>query len=72
MISLNLIINLQKQGFAKTSSLGKYYHMFVWGLACLTTAIMYSVYDRIGPSGDGTYVLFVVMLLVAVGRHGSC
>lgn len=54
MISLNLIINLQKQGFARTSSLGKYYQFAVWGLALATTAVMYSDPKRIGPSGDGT------------------
>jgi hypothetical protein len=54
MISLNLIINLQKQGFAKTSSLVKYYHMVVWSLAAGTTAIVYIEHDRIGASGDGT------------------
>lgn len=54
MISLNLIINLQKVGFAKTASFGKYYHLFVWGLASLTTGIMYMGHGHIGPSGDGT------------------
>lgn len=57
MISLNLIINLHKQGFARTSNLGKFYHMFVWGLSIVTTAIMFSFHSHIGSSGDGTYVI---------------
>lgn len=74
MISLNLIINLHKQGFARTSNLSKFYHMFVWGLSIATTSIMFAAHDRIGESGDGTCwvekwndpyrLLFLVPLLV--------
>lgn len=60
MISLNLIIELHKQGFARTASYAKYYHMFVWSISVITTLIMFfgksKVGSAIGPSGDGTYV----------------
>eukprot|EP00026_Physarum_polycephalum_P003512 Phypoly_transcript_03525.p1 GENE.Phypoly_transcript_03525~~Phypoly_transcript_03525.p1 ORF type:complete len:593 (+),score=54.51 Phypoly_transcript_03525:31-1779(+) len=54
MISLNLIIELHKQGFARTASYSKYYHMFVWSLSGFTTCVMFIFSTHIGPSGDGT------------------
>jgi hypothetical protein len=54
MISLNLIVELHKQGFARTASYSKYYHVFVWSLSTITTGVMFTFPDRIGSSGDGT------------------
>lgn len=60
MISLNLIIDLHKQGFARTANLSKFYHLWVWGLSAATTGIMFAYAaemppkTQIGPSGDGT------------------
>jgi len=52
MINLNLLINLRKP-FVDTAKFGKFYHLWVWVLASVTTALMFGL-DEWGPSGDGT------------------
>ncbi|GAM18281.1 hypothetical protein SAMD00019534_014560, partial [Acytostelium subglobosum LB1] len=54
MISLNLILT-SANPFRNTSSLSKWYHVWVWGLSLVSTVLMFALdYEDIGPSGDGT------------------
>ena len=49
MISVNLVLNLRNP-FANTSAYQKYYHLWVWPYALITTCIMLAN-EEIGPSG---------------------
>lgn len=52
MISINLIINLRNP-FRSTEKLAPYFHLFVWGYAILTTAVVIGT-GQAGRAGDGT------------------
>eukprot|EP01113_Clastostelium_recurvatum_P022425 TRINITY_DN2675_c0_g1_i3.p1 TRINITY_DN2675_c0_g1~~TRINITY_DN2675_c0_g1_i3.p1 ORF type:complete len:730 (-),score=189.88 TRINITY_DN2675_c0_g1_i3:24-2213(-) len=85
IISLNLIINLNHP-FINTSAYVKFYHLFVWGIASLSTILLGIFHHQIGPSGDGTcwiqdadsplrlmlFVPLVIYFVLSMSALGVC